>query len=194
MGISIQQYRISVQTFNQSNIFTYRSSKPKYRKYIIRKSRSNPVMPILLLLCCVVTWTSSCSLNEKPKSHFSQSPTYPSLLCTSSEPGHASGQVRVPGSADDPPDPGGHVRWLQLDVANQKTTSNIQLRKCEFLTKSTNIEDYNFLARYKHGNKRGAGMKICHWNKGSAFLTNSMLEIEQTINEYRPHTGVYIFS
>ena len=30
-------------------------------------------------------------------------------------------------------------------------------------------------------------MKICHWNKGSAFLTNSMLEIEQTINEYRPH-------
>ena len=32
MGVSIQQYRAAVQTFDQSRIFSYRSAKPKYKK------------------------------------------------------------------------------------------------------------------------------------------------------------------
>ena len=30
-------------------------------------------------------------------------------------------------------------------------------------------------------------MKLCHWNKGSALLHNRTTEIEQLINEYKPH-------
>ena len=47
------------------------------------------------------------------------------------------------------------------------------------------LEDYNFLARYQHGNKRRAGLKLCHWNKG--FLFNRISEIEQMVDEYKPH-------
>ena len=66
-------------------------------------------------------------------------------------------------------------------------TYKFQTRSCVYQTKSTNIKDYNFLARYKHGNKRGAGLKLCHWNKGAALLHNRTTEIEQLINEYKPH-------
>ena len=58
---------------------------------------------------------------------------------------------------------------------------------CILLTKSLVIDDFNFLARYKYGNRNGGGIKLCHWNKGSSFLKNSTSEIEQIIAEYKPH-------
>ena len=30
-------------------------------------------------------------------------------------------------------------------------------------------------------------MKLCHWNKGPAYLENSIPEIEHIIAEYKPH-------
>ena len=32
--------------------------------------------------------------------------------------------------------------------------------------------DRNFLAKMTHGNRRGKGLKIIHWNKGPSFLRN----------------------
>ena len=48
--------------------------------------------------------------------------------------------------------------------------------------------DNNFEARYKYGNRRMRnGKKMCHWNKGSAFVENNMGDIESIISEYKPH-------
>ena len=109
------------------------------------------------------------------------------MICTNLPSDPTGVPLHAPDGAIDPHDPGGHVQWLQLDLAQHGRTSKVFVRNCVFLTKSTDIEDYNFLAWYKHGNGRGSGMKLSHWNMGGAFLINSMAEIEQTIAEYKPH-------
>ena len=47
--------------------------------------------------------------------------------------------------------------------------------------------DYNFLAKYKYGNREKGGMKIMHWNVGGGFLKNKLPEIESDISKHRPH-------
>ena len=45
----------------------------------------------------------------------------------------------------------------------------------------------NKLVRAKTGNRQNRGIKLAHWNAGSAHLTNKMHEIEQVVSENRPH-------
>ena len=54
-------------------------------------------------------------------------------------------------------------------------------------THSYQIKNHNFLARYKNGNIRRNGIKLCHWNKGPGFLSSKTNEIENIINGYHPH-------
>ena len=45
----------------------------------------------------------------------------------------------------------------------------------------------NFYARYTNGNKSNKGIKLSHWNAGSAFLENKVNEIETLISGHHPH-------
>ena len=45
----------------------------------------------------------------------------------------------------------------------------------------------NKLVRAKNGNRQNRGIKLAHWNAGSAHLKNKMHEIEQVVAENRPH-------
>ena len=45
----------------------------------------------------------------------------------------------------------------------------------------------NKLARSTNGNRQNRGMKLAHWNAGSAHLKNKMHEIEQVVSENHPH-------
>ena len=78
--------------------------------------------------------------------------------------------------------------------------SPLQVRFPEFRTSTTLLgqtnhviaqtfvhEDVNFEARYKYGNRRRQGIKICHWNKGGGYLTSKINEIENVISSYKPH-------
>ena len=76
---------------------------------------------------------------------------------------------------------------LIVQKFHQTGCSGILRRDCFILNKSAYIEDFNFLARYTHGNIRGSGLRLCHWNKGGSYLVNSKNEIEQIIDKYRPH-------
>ena len=49
------------------------------------------------------------------------------------------------------------------------------------------VVDHNFEARYKFGNKKVAGIRLLHWNKGSSYLENKMNEIATIIDKYKPH-------
>ena len=190
MGVSLQQYRIAVQTFNQSNIFSYRSLKPKCKKCGGMKATNHlKFLSMLILFLCSVTacWDSS-DLELKTKSqssHFKL--VYPASHCSNLELVEAEDHLHLPEEGADRQYPGGQVQQLRLDGSNLRSTSKVKFRSCILLTKSLVIDDYNFLARYKYGNRRGAGIKLCHWNKGSAFLINSMNEIEATIAEYKLH-------
>ena len=45
----------------------------------------------------------------------------------------------------------------------------------------------NRIARSINGNRHSRGIKLAHWNAGSAHLKNKMHEIEQVVSEYHPH-------
>ena len=49
------------------------------------------------------------------------------------------------------------------------------------------VTDVNFYARYINGNRTNRGLKISHWNLGSAYLENKMHEIETVVADLRPH-------
>ena len=49
------------------------------------------------------------------------------------------------------------------------------------------LTDVNFYARYTNGNRSNRGLKICHWNMGSAHLENKTNEIETVLADLRPH-------
>ena len=45
----------------------------------------------------------------------------------------------------------------------------------------------NFQARYKYGNKKKQGLRLCHWNKSNSSLLKKMPEIRNIVSQYRPH-------
>ena len=48
-------------------------------------------------------------------------------------------------------------------------------------------KERNKLARAITGNRANRGIKIAHWNMGSAHLHNKMLELEQVVSDVHPH-------
>ena len=54
---------------------------------------------------------------------------------------------------------------------------------CKFST----LSDSNFYARYTYGNRNNRGLKLSHWNAGSAFLHNKRDEIEALVADHHPH-------
>ena len=49
------------------------------------------------------------------------------------------------------------------------------------------LSDSNFYARYTYGNRTNRGLKLSHWNAGSAFLENKRDDIETLISDHHPH-------
>ena len=49
------------------------------------------------------------------------------------------------------------------------------------------LADSNFYARYTYGNRSSKGIKLCHWNAGSAHLENKISDIENLILDCNPH-------
>ena len=45
----------------------------------------------------------------------------------------------------------------------------------------------NSQSKYKNGNRKNQGIKIAHWNKGSAFLQNKMPEIRNIVSGLHPN-------
>ena len=45
----------------------------------------------------------------------------------------------------------------------------------------------NQFAKYTNGNRRQNGIRICHFNKGNSFLFNRIFEVENIVNQHRPH-------
>ena len=45
----------------------------------------------------------------------------------------------------------------------------------------------NKLVKARNGNRQNRGIKLAHWNAGSAHLVNKMHEIEQVVAEHNPH-------
>ena len=73
------------------------------------------------------------------------------------------------------------IRISQISMPPSQLASNVYL----WITTSKK----NKLAHMVNGNRssRGKGFTCVYWNKGSAFLTNKMLDITTVIQEHKPH-------
>ena len=69
----------------------------------------------------------------------------------------------------------------QISMPPSQLASNV----CLWITTSKK----NKLAHMVNGNRssRGKGFTCVYWNKGSAFLTNKMLDITTLVQEHKPH-------
>ena len=71
------------------------------------------------------------------------------------------------------------------------TSRNIDTTPVYFSLLSTNFwlsrKQRNNLVKAINGNRHNRGIKLAHWNAGSAHLPNKMCEIEQVISESHPH-------
>ena len=85
---------------------------------------------------------------------------------------------------------------LNVNIQKHGDTKNFQLNRFEtdifFYSALTTFGhgiflNVNFYAKYTNGNKKINGIKIVHFNKGSAFLENSMHEIESIVQDHQPH-------
>ena len=186
MGNSLQDYRAKVGLFNGSATCKSRTNQSHGRS--TKNLKQKPKMKVVSIVCLILACYLSNHQVQIEKPHFSQQkPSYPPVICVDRLVYPAGKPHQSPGGAEDPLDPGEYVKWPHLYQESRVGTGLYYCRKCVFLTKSTIIQDYNFLARYRHGNRKVSGLKICHWNKGGAFLINSMNEIEQTIAQHKPH-------
>ena len=184
MSVSIDCYRVRIGCF-KSNHRSYQRTKhtKKSNNHDNNQMTSAGLKLILVLLVFLSIRQHDSIRNGKPIKSKLQ---YPHLICSIFQ--ETRGQKQVADGS--PVNVAGvleHVHWQQLEVAHHSSTSIFRKKSCVLLTKSTMIEDYNFLARYQHGNRRSTGHKLCHWNKGGPFLHNRVNEIEQTIEEYKPH-------
>ena len=76
-----------------------------------------------------------------------------------------------------------HEGWkLESNKGNWQSSEpkNLSLSSV-FYTKS------NWYARYTYGNRNNRGIKLSHWNAGSAHLPQKLNEIESVINRHNPH-------
>ena len=45
----------------------------------------------------------------------------------------------------------------------------------------------NKYSKRTYGNRKKNGIRLCHFNKGNSLLLNRVLEVENIINQHRPH-------
>ena len=73
------------------------------------------------------------------------------------------------------------MRVLKVTIISEKLIVE------SVLNRTLHISDTNFYARYTYGNRTNRGLKLCHWNAGSAYLKNKLNSIESVVSRYTPH-------
>ena len=80
----------------------------------------------------------------------------------------------------------GVTSW-QTPVINNHLGSDYSLQQDHSFTSRLSRKKLNKLARAITGNRSNRGIKLAHWNAGSAHLCNKIDEIEQVVADLHPH-------
>ena len=173
MGISIEAYRSRIGSFQP--IRNQPTTKYKTGEYIdvptniYRRMKKYLFVllllltPVLLSIVTVSPLTSRSQSYSHPLYPYPALPGYNVLLqnnYTDARSGYTSADIMV-------------VYLLQYGV--------------QAWAASTFSMISNFQSRYKNGNRKSAGIKISHWNKGPGHLQTKMPEIKNIVNGLHPH-------
>ena len=174
MGVSIQEYRSRIGNFlpfrikpsknNKSDYFNHETNPtnhPRIRLYLFILFTTSLILPALVASASTIVSIHSSS----------HSCTYPALST------HQDQELLMDKNTDARPGntPGGRTEVYTLQSGAQTWGSYA------YNTIS------NFQSRYTNGNRKSAGIRIGHWNKGPGHLKTKMPEIKNIINDIHPH-------
>ena len=167
MGVSLQSYRISIGTFCSSQV------QGRFRNIIkSRNFNSSTNQKLIFRLLVLLSLFIAQSPNYRSITNYQSSSTtnLKTLLISSVRPLVKTECTILHDES-----------FRKCRSENAWDPQFIVIKKISLLT------DVNFYARYTHGNRTNRGLKICHWNMGSAHLQNKLNEIETVIADLRPH-------
>ena len=168
-GVNIQQYRVAIGRFASRNLH-YKSLKMSEDNRLIKNSEDNRIIKtrvgwlrVLLIASTIISIAELNNLITKSTNTITAADKI-SLSCVSIK-------------------EGGKLEFISLNIS--RIFVKIDVGGGKYYYKFTNLE--NKYAKYTYGNKKQAGIRIYHFNKGPAHLSNKIHEIENIITKYRPH-------
>ena len=173
MGVSIQTYRVRIGTFQP--------------KYCIRTPKTNQVNQVQIdIRTILLVVLIGCSLPIFVPNLLSEDPPW----CSS---GHSAKIIfkepKVKILASVPNLLFEDLKttiWLSFSYSvssNPSEPSQLLEAPSSWLSRKVR----NRLAKKTTGNRGNRGIKLAHWNAGSAHLANKMLELEQVVADNHPH-------
>ena len=196
MDIHIAAFRSRIGSFNTSGHIGYIQEYSRKQSYKSRTRSTRTINSFRKLFIYIVLVISIISrietFPEKEKQDFDQHFKYIGPLATATLPVSffiIGGQVSVSYF------PVNHLSYL--DVVGVHSAATLQGVQAVHLDRGwvvtavplqySILSDSNFYARYTYGNRSNRGIKLTHWNAGSAYLDNKTIEIENVISDHHPH-------
>ena len=170
MGISIEAYRSRIGSFLPSfrqPTEKYKTRKYDYENYPTNFPRSRKTYLLILLLIftpLLLSIVATDPIRSKAQSY--THPLYPALP--------VRGDLLLPNTRS-----GGTSGAM---VETYLLQYGIQIWAA-----STYSMISNFQSKYSNGNRKSAGIKISHWNKGPGHLKTKIPEIKNIIQGLHPH-------
>ena len=195
MAVSLETYRSRIGNFNKSTKFNYKPGSTRRHSYksSSRKINFNFIISLILKLILIISIVSNLEtiLQNKVQDVKSNHNSFGSFATASSPVyffiigGHVSADFS----------PVNHLSYHDIlgvhSAATLRGVQGVQLERgliiAALTLQSSILSDSNFYARYTYGNRSNRGIKLSHWNAGSAFLENKTNEIENVISDHHPH-------
>ena len=162
MDIDIQHYRAAIGSFISSNL-PYKCFKSRSKRKMKRQSSVFHWIKFLLIPILMFSLAELNSLKVNSAS-----------IVAASEKHNLSCWVHEEGGKID------KLKTINIKQTFVKTETS----EGGFFYKFSNLG--NKYAKYTYGNRKQAGIRIFHFNKGNAHLCNRINEIENIISTHRP--------
>ena len=164
MGVDINAYRAAIGTFSRNGPIKLSRSYEKICK--TKKNTSMKWMKILLFVCLGLFFASTeqIPLKQGDTGYSTCIAEKHNLLSLKYEVGE---------------------KLFEGRSLNHCTTFYWKEDNGVYFYKFSNLD--NHFAKRTNGNRRQNGIRICHFNKGNSYLCNRICEVENIVNEHRPH-------
>ena len=74
------------------------------------------------------------------------------------------------------------------DISSSQNNRSVYFSSLQpYSPASSRIVNHNFIAKVTYGNRNKNGIKICQWNAGGGFLVSKQAELNNIVNDIRPH-------
>ena len=194
MDIHIAAFRNRIGTFNSSSQ-SHLSYLPENLRKQCKKSSSKTVYNFRRLTVCMILIISILSRIETQPRKLQDSSQTDNFVGPQAKSSTPISFIVLGGQVAASFFPANHLSYHDiLAVHSAATLQGVQAGHLDrgwivvaLPLQHSILSDSNFYARYTYGNRTNRGIKLSHWNAGSAYLENKTIEIENVISDHHPH-------